>query len=252
MLFRLLVLLCLCAAPLQAETVVAGLSQNRVSITANFDGSEILIFGAIKREAPIAKEPIEVIIAIEGPSAPIEVRKKDKRLGIWVNTEKLTIQKAPSFYAVTSTGPISEAIADTENLRHHVTIPQSIRMIDQVKAVTDTQDFLDALIRIKSKNGLYQAIDDGVRLTESTLFETSVKLPANLTEGAYKTRIFLTRDTKVVDVYETTIDVRKVGLERWIYNLAHDKPLAYGLLSLFIAIAAGWLASAFFRYIRFS
>ncbi len=37
------------------ETIVAGLSQNRVSITAHFDGSEILIYGAVKREAPAAR-----------------------------------------------------------------------------------------------------------------------------------------------------------------------------------------------------
>ena len=30
-----------------AEEVILGLSQNRVAITADFDGSEILIFGAI-------------------------------------------------------------------------------------------------------------------------------------------------------------------------------------------------------------
>ena len=35
------------------EEVVLGLSQNRVAITANFDGSEILVFGAVKREASI-------------------------------------------------------------------------------------------------------------------------------------------------------------------------------------------------------
>jgi hypothetical protein len=55
---------------------------------------------------------------------------------------------------------------------------------------------------------------------------------------------------QVVDVYETTIAVRKVGLERWIYNLAHQKPLIYGILSLTIAILAGWLASAVFRLLR--
>ena len=41
------------AAPARhEETIVSGLSQNRVSITADFDGSEILIYGAVKRETP--------------------------------------------------------------------------------------------------------------------------------------------------------------------------------------------------------
>ena len=49
--------------------------------------------------------------------------------------------------------------------------------------------------------------------------------------------------------YTTDIDVKKVGLERWLYNLAHDQALIYGLMSLAIAIAAGWAASAFFRMV---
>ncbi|MFQ5439346.1 MAG: TIGR02186 family protein, partial [Paracoccaceae bacterium] len=61
-----------------------------------------------------------------------------------------------------------------------------------------------------------------------------------------------TRDKKVVDAYDTTITVRKVGLERWIFNLAHTRPLAYGLLSLTIAVLAGWIASAVFRLLRLS
>ena len=84
---------------------------------------------------------------------------------------------------------------------------------------------------------------------KSTLLNI-VGLLDNLTEGSYSTRIYLTRGGNVVDVFETAIDVRKVGIERWLFNLAHEKPLAYGLLSLFIAIVAGWSASAVFQYIR--
>ncbi len=61
---RWLLLLALAVAtlPARAEEVVLGLSQNRVAITATFDGSEILIFGAVKRETPIVQEPpLEVV-----------------------------------------------------------------------------------------------------------------------------------------------------------------------------------------------
>jgi hypothetical protein len=75
-------------------------------------------------------------------------------------------------------------------------------------------------------------------------------MPANLTEGEYRTRIFLTREGKVLNQFETSIDVRKVGLERFLFKLSRENPLLYGLLSIAIAILAGWLASAFFQVIR--
>ena len=49
------------------EVIVSGLSQNRVSITADFDGSEILIYGAVKRDAPPPEGAMDVIITVEGP-----------------------------------------------------------------------------------------------------------------------------------------------------------------------------------------
>ena len=116
--------------------------------------------------------------------------------------------------------------------------------------IQDSESFTDALIRIRKANGLYQELDNHVDVAEQTLFRTSVGLPANLTEGDYRTRIFLVREGSVVAEFDTTIDVRKVGLERWLFTLSRQQPLIYGLMSLAIAIAAGWGASAAFRLVR--
>jgi len=248
----LVVLMCL-ALPAQAtEQVVAGLSQNRVAITANFDGSEILIFGAVRRETPIpsADGPLQVVITVAGPSKPVMVRRKAWRYGIWINTDAVEVDLAPSFYAVATSGTFAEALSSVEDLRYKVSIPSAIRSVGAPMNVPDSASFTEAVIRIRTKNALYQVHENTVNISQETLFDTSVDLPANLTEGNYSARIFLTRSGKVVDVYTTEIFVQKVGLERWVYNLAHERPLIYGILSLFIAISAGWMASAVFKYLR--
>lgn len=248
--YRFLALLLVLALPAQAEEIVADLSQNRVAITANFDGSEITIYGAVSRNSVAPEGDMGVIVTVEGPSEPVIVRRKDKRLGIWVNTEALEVDAAPTFYAVATSGPFAEVLNETENLRFKVSIPRAIRAVGVADSVGDVDSFLEALIRVRSSNDLYQLREGAVRINGGTLFTTAIALPSNLTEGEYRTRIFLTRNGAVIDSFETGIEVSKVGLERFLYNLAHDRPLIYGLLSLAIAIAAGWLASAFFRYIR--
>jgi len=92
--------------------------------------------------------------------------------------------------------------------------------------------------------------EGGVTLERDTLFRTSITLPTNLTEGTYVTRIFLTRGGDVLHHVETGIEVRKEGLERWLFLLAYEQPVLYGLLALAIALVSGWGASAAFRYIR--
>jgi uncharacterized protein (TIGR02186 family) len=233
------------------ETVVAGLSQNEVSITAQFSGSEILVYGAIKRLGPSpAEPPLQVVVTVEGPSTEVIVRRKDRRAGIWINTESVEIDRAPSFYAITTTSPLAAALSNTEDLRNRITIPRAIRAVGVAGDAEDPPSFIEALIRIREASGAYVLREGGVTLTEDTLFRTDVALPANLTEGAYRVRIFLTRGGQVVDAVERTIEVRKEGLERWLTNLARNQPLIYGLLSLAIAVFAGWGASAAFRYIR--
>jgi uncharacterized protein (TIGR02186 family) len=234
-----------------AEQVVLGLSQDSVAITTQFDGSDILIFGAVKRDAPIPEgPPLEVVIAVAGPSEPVLVRRKERRFGIWINTDSVEVDSAPSFYAVATTGPLSEVLSDTEDLRHRITIQRAIRSVGAPQQVADAQNFTDAVIRIREASGLYQHLEGTVALDQQTLFRTSITLPADLTEGDYAARIFLTRDGAVVSQYEARINVRKVGLERWLYALSREQPYLYGLMSLAIAIAAGWGASTAFRLLR--
>ena len=248
---RLLLALIFLAMPVQAEEVVLGLSRDTVSITTNFAGSEILIFGAVKREAPVpASPPLEVAITVSGPTTPVTVRRKERVLGIWANTDSVAIDRPPSFYAVATSDAFGEVLSDTEDLRHKISVPRAIRSVGAPPEVEDAQAFTDALIRIREREGLYQLLEGAVDVTDQTLFSTAIAMPADLTEGAYATRIFLTRGGEVVASLNTEIDVRKVGLERFLFTLSREQPLAYGLLSLAIAIAAGWGASAIFRMLR--
>lgn len=248
MLRALLIVIAL-VSPVAAEQVVVGLSQSRISITTNFDGSEILIFGAVKREEAIPTDaPLHVAITVSGPSEPINVRRKERRFGIWVNTDTVEVDQAPSFYAVATTGDWREVVSDVEDLRHHISIRRAIRSVGAT--IEGSKDFTEALIRIRENNGSYQTNLKTITFDEQTLFNTTVQLPANLTEGDYSARFFLTRGGQVVDSFETTIPVQKVGLERFLFRLSREEPLIYGLMSIAIAIAAGWGASAAFRLLR--
>lgn len=252
MIRALLITLALTLPAAAQEQIVAGMSQNRVSITADFDGSEILIYGAVKRDAPPpdGKGPLEVIVTVEGPSTPVSVRRKGRVAGIWVNNASVTVDSAPSFYAVATSGPLNHILSDTDNLRYGITIERVIRAIGISGEADKAGEFILALLRVRTNEGRYRILEGKVELTEETLFRTDVVLPANLTEGEYKVRLFLLRDKRVIASQERVIGVRKEGLERFIFNLAQEQPLIYGLVSLVLAALAGWGASAAFRLIR--
>lgn len=248
--FVYIALACLTLAmPAKSEEIVLGLSQDEVAITATFEGSRILIFGAVKRDGTESVEgDLGVIITVSGPKAPITVRRKERRYGIWINADAVEVDSAPSYYSVSTSGPFESVLKGVEDLRHSITIPHAIRSVGAT--VKDSEAFTEALIRIRSDARLYSTFIGTVDLEEDTLFRTAINLPSNITEGNYETRIFLTRGGVVIDEYDTIIPVEKVGIERWLYRMAQDNAVLYGLMSLAIAIAAGWGASAAFAALR--
>ncbi len=249
---RTLALLLFLVSPAWGEDLVAALSQNTVSITASFSGSEIWVFGAVARTAPVPEEagPAHVVLAVSGPEQRLTVRRKARVLGIWVNRDAVAVDAVPSFYAVATTGPLRAIVSEAERLRYGIGYDQAVRIADVPAGVENPESFAEAVVRIREGNGLYIEAEGAVLLTAETLFNARIQLPANLVEGVYTARMFLVRDSRVVSETQARIDVRKAGLERFIYRLAQDRPLLYGLMSIAVALVAGWLASEMFRLLR--
>ena len=139
------------------ERVIASLSQNAVGITADFTGSQIFVFGAIERDrlADDRDDDLDVIIAITGPDERVVLRKKSRKLGIWVNDDSVEIDAAPSFYAVATSGPLDAILTETSDLRHKITIDKAIRLVGEASNVADPSEFSDAIIRLRRNAGIY-------------------------------------------------------------------------------------------------
>jgi uncharacterized protein (TIGR02186 family) len=244
--------LVLATAAAAQESVVTGLSTDNIALNASFDGSEIFVFGAIRREGPPdpAAGPLDVIVTIKGPTGPAVVRRKDRRFGIWINNASVRVREAPSYYAIASTRPLAELLTETERLRHGIGMDQAVRRVESHPDIPDTRPFAEAVVRLREENGLYSQHDGGVGLAEDTLFQTRFEMPSNSVEGRYDAEFFLVRDRTVISSGETSITVQKTGIERWLFNLAHQQPLYYAVLSLGLALSAGWLAAAAFRLAR--
>jgi uncharacterized protein (TIGR02186 family) len=234
------------------ETVVTGVSTDNISLNANFDGSVLFVFGAVRRDAPppVGEGPLDIIITIKGPPRAVTVRRKERRFGIWVNTEAVVVRQAPSFYAIATTRPLKELLTETDRLRYGIGMDQAVRRVGGSLTIEDTTPFTDAVVRIRESEGTYSQLDEAVTVAEETLFQTRIDMPANLVEGDYAAQFFLIREKRVISSATTLIRVEKTGIERWLYNLSRNQPLVYGLMSVALALLAGWLANAAFRLWR--
>jgi uncharacterized protein (TIGR02186 family) len=230
------------------EQVHSDISTREISIQSNFTGIEIVLFGSIDfSRAPTPDEgPYDVIMVIRGPAEPIVVRRKERVAGIWVNRASQTFSAVPGFYAALASRPL-RAIAPEETLKK---LGVGFANIDFGKAKGgDTPDggFRASLIRIRQEHNLFKEADDGVSFIGRSLFRGSVDLPVNVPIGRYTSQVYLFRDGKMLSQSQGSLQVHKAGFERIVYALAYRRPFLYGLLSVLMAMTAGFAAWAFFR-----
>jgi uncharacterized protein (TIGR02186 family) len=228
----------------QSESVELDTSTREISIQPDFNGAEVVIFGAVdnSQQPSSTSHFYDLIIVIRGPAETIVTRRKERVAGIWLNGHSRTFTKVPSFFAVLSTRPTAE-IASRETLEHF-DIEFDPAPLQEKRSPPD--EFEQALVRVKEKEGMYVKAPDAVVFLSKSLFRATLKLPAQVLEGTYTAQVYLFREGRLVSWNNTLMEVRKTGIERYLFKLAYSQPWTYGMLAVAIAVACGFLGWSLF------
>jgi uncharacterized protein (TIGR02186 family) len=235
------------------ETVQADVSTRSVAVTSSFTGTEIIIFGAIDNSRQVTPESgfYDIVIVIEGTPTRLVARRKSNVAGIWINTQSATFESVPSYYAIISTRPLDE-VASPLVLRENDIGFEQVRMMpvqgwETGLTTKDLEDFKEAVIRLKQKDGLYVQEEYGVAFIGRSLFRASLDLPANVPVGPLDVRVYLFRDGNLLSSYTARVRLEREGLERLLYDFAFRRPFLYGVFTVMIAVGSGLLASTLMR-----
>ncbi len=243
------------AAPVRREKVHADVSTRRVRVTSSFTGTEIIVFGAIENgrmEHPENNDIYDVVVILEGSSQQLVARRKSRVGGIWINTDALTFESVPSYYAISSTRALPE-IADPIVLRNSSIGFEHVRMTpirgwETGITTADLRKFSEAVIRLKRADGLYVQEDYGVVfIGGASLFRTTIDLPANVPVGTLKARVILFRQGQMLSQFSSEVRMQREGIERYLHAFAFGYPLLYGIAAVIIAAGAGLAASSYFN-----
>jgi len=235
------------------ESVQADVSARNVAVTSSFNGTEIVIFGAVDNSQQPSAESgyYDVLIVVEGVPGRLVARRKNNVAGLWLNTASATFDLVPSYYAVASTRPIDEITTEEFRATHGIGF-QHLRFApafgqQQALSTEDLQAFREAIVRLKQKQGLYVQDHFSVAFIGRSLFRSTIELPANVTVGPFETRVYLFRDEKLLSQYTIRLNLEREGMERHLHAFAFGYPALYGLMTVAIAVAAGLIASTVFR-----
>lgn len=230
-------------AAAQASGFIADLSHHLIGITTAFTGSNVLLFGALDEAGG------DVVVVVRGPDTAATVRRKSRIGPVWLNTDELTFADVPAFYAVAASGPLASIAEADEQRRFRIGTDQLELRVAEAdgRSAAELAEFRAALVRTKTREELYAPTVAPVRFLGEKLFRTTLAFPANVPPGNYQIEVMQLRDRVVVGAQTSVLVISKVGLEAEIFDAARSRPALYGLVSVILAVGAGWTAGAFFK-----
>lgn len=228
-----------------AAEIAIALTDDRVEVDANFAGAQLTLFGAVTGVDDSA-DAYDIIAVISGPSGDFTVRPLEQRGIIWLPGAPRRIENAPRFYATSATRPISDIAPLPDQAMFELGV-ENIGAIDLYADVDATHPYNAAFLDTLEAQGRYQDRVGGVAFLKGALFTIRTDLPATTPVGDYSVNVYLYRDGVLINRDEAALRVNKVGLERRIFDLAHQRPVLYGLLCVAVSLLAGWIAGLAFR-----
>jgi len=239
------------ARPAAAERLLALLSNQRVLITSNYTGVELVLFGVVEREGADAarRGPYDVVATVTGPREVLRTRRKERVLGVWMNTQSRTFVDAPAYLAVLASRPL-DAMSDAENRRKlqiGIADTRFPELIHHDIGEVSNDPFRAAFIDLMRDRGLYSEEASAVIFLTPTVFRATIALPAEVPVGGYNVNVKLFADGNLVARTDAAFAIVKVGFEQLVVNAARDHGLLYGFTTALMAILTGWIASVAFR-----
>ena len=249
---RLVSLVMLAVAPLlmaaEKPVLVPDISARQVQIRYSFTGAQLLLFGAIVYPGGRAPgRPADIVVVLRGPVQPILVREKEKIAGIWMNADSNRFRSAPSFYAVASSRPIADLVDDRTAAIYELGLG-NLQLSPGGGALPEKERrFEDGLLDLRRREGLYSENPRGVEITDRVLYRAVIAIPSQVPVGSYTAETFLIDRGRVLAAATRDIQINKSGFELFVATAARRHEFLYGLTSVALSLALGWVAAAAFR-----
>lgn len=230
--------------------LVPEISQHEIVVRQGFNGTELLLYGAILTpEGARAVGDYDIVVVLSGPPRSIVVREKQKVAGVWINADSSDFRSAPTFFAVASTRPINDIVDDRTAAIYELGLPWL--QLSPIGAIDPNEQarFSAGLVDLMRRQGLYQQADGAVKLSGGVLYQARIALPSSVQTGSYTAETFAIQRGKVVAAASTAVEVRKEGFERFVAIQAQRNSFWYGIFAVMMSVGMGWVAGRLFALV---
>ena len=233
-------------APFSLSSVISDIDKSNIELSTRFDGTSILVFGALSPE----NDSTSLLVEVVGPSTSVNIRKKVQIWGIWVNKKIAHFQDIPSFYQISISNPEHPILKEIEFQRLKSLFYDFLETTFISEASNSREQYYDELTRLKKKLGKLSIFEEKIDIIDKKLFSYKVNLPKKIHPGKYKIKMTLIDQQGIeLSKSEQSVKVSKVGVQEFLSSNSKNNPVFYGLFSVIIALFLGFSAAQLFRWL---
>ena len=227
-------------------SVISDIDKSDIELSTRFDGTSLLVFGALSPEDDKASLLVEVV----GPPTSVDIRKKVKIWGIWVNRKIAQFRNIPSFYQISISNPEHPILKEIEYQRLKSIFYDFLETTSLSENENSAEQYYGELTRLKKKLGNLRTFEEKINIIDNKLFSYKVNLPKKIQPGIYKIRMTLIDQKGIaLSKSEQRVNVSKVGMQEFLSSNSKNNPVFYGMFSVIIALLLGFSAAQLFRWL---
>jgi len=227
-----------------------------LSIKANHEDISIGFFyhGSTVSFSGEADDGTDLVIKIALPDGHQVMKKKGKVGGLlWMNVGTVKFEQTPNFYHIHSTKALDE-ILEVEEQNKYVIGYSALRKHTEVLPVENDAEkahWFDEFLKYQENQNLYAIsvgkINTNRRGDGIPEYNIMTDWPYQAAPGKYAVTVYAVKDKKIVDQATAEISVEQAGIVKTLSTMAKNRAALYGILSIGIALAAGFGVGMLFR-----
>ncbi|MEW6276846.1 MAG: TIGR02186 family protein [Bacillota bacterium] len=242
------------APPALAAGVTVAVAPKEIDVGLDFRGQAVELTGTVP-------EGSDVFIKVVSPARNVNLTRKGKAGFLWMNVAQAEVEGIPKMYQIFSSRKINDLPA---GLRAEMGVDQNFQAVRdacRVKEISGNQlrllagdagkEYLDALINLYQRDNLYAVRENAVQKSGNR-FRVSVPLPASVAFGETLVSVYAVdvANGKILGEAKNNFAARPVGLVGLERAMAKTNGPLYGILAIYIALAAGLVIDLLFNYLN--
>ncbi len=224
-------MLCLTGPALADTQLSAALVDPTIAVDVDYGGARVTLFAV----SDMSDDPhVAYAVALVGPRRPYAVTRMTP-----AGKQRFEFVSAPAVLAVAAEANLLDIASPEALMRANIHARYAAKPGTDAMQDPELDTWREAFAALKSDQGLFAWIPDGVARLEGGLIRADINLPAAAPPGDYDVRIFMFRAGILEAEAEAQLSLERKGAENALFDLARTHPLLYGLVAVLMGSLVG-------------